>query len=78
MIRVQKTIQRRVMTERGELLHVAIAPEGIYFRKPRARQPNLLPWGHAALRAGAIAAEAMRQEKVAPRVKKAVKKAVAK
>ena len=76
MIPVSKTIQRKVMTARGQQLVVAIAPEGIYTREPRKRRAYLLPWGHAHLMGAKLVADATRLAKVQSR--KSKRKAVAK
>lgn len=72
MIQVQKTIQRKVVTAKGQTLVVAIAPEGVYTKELRTRRAYLLPWGHIHTRAAVLAADATRREKAAKRKAKKV------
>jgi hypothetical protein len=46
-----KTIRRKVVTLRGEMLMLELAPEGIRLRQPRRRTAFVLPYETAFLKA---------------------------
>lgn len=58
-----KTVRRRVVTLRGDVLVVALTPEGIVLREPRRKRGYVLPYGVAFQQACTLAVDAERREK---------------
>lgn len=61
---LSRPVTRLVTTQRGDLLNVTLAPEGIVVREyGRRKALPAIPYGVAFLTAARIAAEALRREK---------------
>lgn len=63
----KRQLRRSVNTTRGEVLVVALAPEGIWLRERGRRTAFLLPYGDAFMRAVRLHVDAQRREKAAKR-----------
>jgi hypothetical protein len=67
MTELTRTVRRKVISQRGQPIVVAIAPEGIWLREPRRRTAYLLPYGVAFQYAVRLHVDATRREKAAAR-----------
>lgn len=63
----KRQVRRSVTTTRGEVLVVALAPEGLWLRERGRRTAFLLPYGDAYLRAVRLHVDYQRREKLAAR-----------
>ncbi len=74
MTDLTKPVRRRIRTVSGDVLNVALLPEGIEFREPRRRKSFLIPYGEAFVRAARLSVEAELRDK--PKRKIRVKRGV--
>lgn len=70
MTELTRKVRRKVFTQRGEPLVVALTPEGIWLREPRRRTAFLLPYGYGFQMAAKLEADRVRREKKAARAAK--------
>lgn len=67
MTDLTRPVRRKVVSQRGQPIVVALTPEGIWLREPRRRTAYLLPYGVAFQYAVRLHVEAERRAKVAAR-----------
>ncbi len=67
MTDLTRPVRRKVTSQRGQPLVVALTPEGIWLREPRRRTAYLLPYGVAFMQAVRLHVEAERRAKAAAR-----------